>query len=549
MSALPELEAYPSTAAKPVGTVLLVTYYGFKDPISFAAQALAAERQWNVVNYSLFRWKHDQHDRTDRYLDNLVRTAERVRPDALLFWYFGLTREEMQSLRSAMHSLEDPYIPFVLFNWNDPYCWKNSIDVNIRDLAPFFDAVLTCCADVVPSYQSLLHDRLKKRIAEHEGETEAETEAEDEKGVGDLVRVHAPGFHASLASKMRQTHAGPDRFACDVVFACTNLYDSAQMYPEQRLNRRDLIEALYAAPDITLHLYGPERFKELYPNAYRGYLQYEDTYRVVRTARVCFTTHVVSQDVHQYVNERTAVILGCGGLLVTDVPLPAAWNDEVDGAKYFFEAGDTVQETVERIRSLAAQPYDETEPIRERAVRVAARYLTWSAWSAQIDDLLQSVVAHVDHNCSHCPEDRTDRAEHTLHMLQAKTVGAVRTDSGGGGGGGSGDHDNDDENGGGDDGSQFHVCETTHTQCLIVRPPDKDPNARAKSHLMRQPGAVAYDRRREFESIFDDIHASAHDHREFERAMRQFVDVTLRNPTLDVNSLLDDYWRATDRFH
>ena len=137
-----------------VGKMLLITYYGYKDPIGHAVDQLTAHG-WCVINFSLFRWKHDQHDKQKRYLDFLIELATHYEPDAFLFWYFGLEVTEMQTLRQAINRAYDPYSPFILYNWNDPYTWVSGQSAApFAELCRYFDAVATCCGDMTNQYKS-----------------------------------------------------------------------------------------------------------------------------------------------------------------------------------------------------------------------------------------------------------------------------------------------------------------------------------------------------------------------------------------------------------
>lgn len=566
------------------GSLVLITYYGFKEPIKQAARALA-KQGWNVYDYSLFRWKHDQFDKTSKYIDNLVSLVVQKRPDAVLFWYFGVTGPEMSTLRSAVDSLGEPLTPFVLFNWNDPYCWIGPERHAIADIAHFFDAAMTCCADSINNYAQNLHQfsavtRLLSRknksplaaaeaadagAAESDSSSSADSAGDSEESSTDdgddddneddgesLVVMQPPGFDCSIADECTRRLSNDQRFKCDVMFACTNLYESADVFPRQRINRRKLLDALDAHPTVNLHLYGPNRFKTLYPRSYQGELAYADTYAAVRTARICINTHVTSHGVQEYMNERTVVVLGCGGLLLTDIAIPqrycAAQQNQQPDEQFYFTMADGVDAAVQQVVDILSMPEATLQQMRARAGQMASEHLSWTLWGEQMSALLQRTVRHVDNNSSigrrKARVARLQRVNKDGQRLQSR---AATLDSVGGGGGGDGVTELDE--------TEQRRRAKLQSLCTIVQPESGGGGEtrlrkyEPKMDFMQKPGALEFDRCAQFCARFGALHESAVDSDSFSEQMSLFIETTRKNPTINVDLLLDNYWRNKDCFH
>lgn len=542
-TSIPDLEQFYAAESPASGTAIMITYYGFKEPLSYAASQLAKQNRWNVVDYSLFRWKHDQYDRTDAYLDKLVHLVKSIEPDIILFWYFGLTADEFRSLRGAIDALGAPHVPFALFNWNDPFCWTHKDDVDMEQIAPFFDTVVTCCTDVIPRYAAKTHAF---------GSKQSDTSAEK-------VTFQAPGFDKATSDAVCKEKQGPNRFECDVMFACTNLYDSDEVYPNQRVNRRALLDAMHRDPEIALHVYGPERLKSIYPNSYRGYLQYEEIYRVVRTAKVCLTTHVRSLAVSQYINERSSVVLGCGGLLLTDVALPSDWKSDVEQENddedvvFFHESADSVEATIEIVKHLLRQPYEVSERTRQNAKTIAAKHLTWQVWAEHISDAMHSAIEAADSATDEEEEPdvvqrRIARMSDMRNVRRERLVRILR---------GEGAHQDKEQSVVSAEAEKASsdvpasALARIHRMCDAMKPANFNDDERPipSATLMQSPGAVEYARVQQIERVFENITGSHGNPGEFAAYMQHLIALADQNPCLNVTLLLDNYFRHKDRFH
>lgn len=549
------LQSYPGNAENDggvSGTVLVVTYYGFNEPIGYACRALNARFNWTVVDFPLFRYKCDANDKTPDYLSMLCEAVVRSRADCVLLWHHGLDDSEIKQVKSTV----PPRTKFVIYNWDDPYSWRDA-GSHVPRLAPFLDGALTCCTGSVERYR-------------HASRSAAATPA-----LCAAFRYCLPGFAEEMAQRARSEHAGPDRFVCDVVFMCTNLYESKERYPHQRVNRAELCTRLYelhCSKEIVFHIYGPEFLAQRFPESYRGYLQYPQQYAVMRTAKLVLTTHVVGDmSEGHYANERTCVALGLGCVLLSDLrpyfERSQADGDAADGddgadwcgddnafPPFVLDSGSTVDSAVQRCLAFLQQSNESAEEARELAHRVATRHLSWHKWAETVDSVLRV--------CAQSAASDTESDQDSAHQKAHDTLArAIRAHSVAGfenclePAGGTGAHsaaamslhsgplmsghwegDNEQEFNDTQDDSEIakQLATTVFSATLSDVPEEQTPlDARRQMQLANIFAVIANERA---EHTFDDSMA----------ALQTLIDIVRMNPHLNVNGALNEYWRRHD---
>jgi hypothetical protein len=321
--------------------ICMVSYYGSHvEPIASAVRYLNESTQVTVnADFPMLKWRGDANDKRKDYLDLAVDVFSQS--DIVLFWYHSLTAIEMKYLRSKVPAST----VFALFTWDDPYDWQSPF-LNTKVTEKFYSIVFTCCKESLADYSA------------------------------PLKRFLLPGFQLDVAEKTIAEHAGPDRFVCDVCMLCTNLYSDAQLYPNQQIVRKELIDAIYADKSLVFHIYGPESLRALYPDAYKGFIGLETTFTVMRTARVCLSTHVVSLPKNiSYSNERTIIAMGTGALLITDLVPPGSCA---------LQLGDSILKALENIKAAVRLPYEQSEPLRTQLHQFAKENYTWQHWAKTV---------------------------------------------------------------------------------------------------------------------------------------------------------------------
>ena len=107
-------------------------------------------------------------------------------------------------------------------------------------------------------------------------------------------------------------------YKCDVSFIGTNLYENP-IFPNQILNRKQIIDLLYSDKSIKLHIYGPKFLGDRYPDSYKGFIPYKDCYKVFSNSKISLNIspliNVKTGD-KLYYSERLPQILACDSVML-----------------------------------------------------------------------------------------------------------------------------------------------------------------------------------------------------------------------------------------
>ena len=132
-----------------------------------------------------------------------------------------------------------------------------------------------------------------------------------------LCRNNTVIFNQGFCEKTSK-HLELEEFKCDVSFIGTTLYDG---WPENNVNRRKVLDKIYQNKDIKLHIYGPEFLQNLYPDSYKGFIKYEDCYKVFSNSKINLNisplTEIKYNDEYYY-SERLPQIIGCEGIMLSN---------------------------------------------------------------------------------------------------------------------------------------------------------------------------------------------------------------------------------------
>jgi hypothetical protein len=123
------------------------------------------------------------------------------------------------------------------------------------------------------------------------------------------------------------------KYACDVSIICTNLYTDAT-FENKTVCRKNVLDAIYADKSIVLHVYGFPFLKTLYPDAYRGFIQYDDCRHVFSNSKISLNISMFDgmreHDGHHYFSERLPQIFGCNGIPLCNNDFGAFLEKDVD---------------------------------------------------------------------------------------------------------------------------------------------------------------------------------------------------------------------------
>lgn len=329
---------------KSIMKLLITSYYELKEALLSAANALR-KLDIEVVNYPLMQKKQELGD--NDCVDDMIRCIKDQKVDVVLWWHISLSSELFEKV-----VLSSPGVKNIFFNWDEPFNWEPN---DLQTKAKHFDCVFVTCQETLDRY---LSNGTKKAVCLY------------------------PGFDENIHRPLFEDYKDvTDKYCCDVSICCTNLYDGDE-YCHQFIQRKRLIDDLYAAQDIhgfTFHIYGPERLRELYPKSYQNFICYEDTNKLFNYSRINICTHVIC-DKSGYLNERVFLIMASGGLLLVD--RVAGLEDVLCENKDCLVLSK--EGYVEQIVKIL-EDYDECDLVRFNAREKALGY-TWDKWAKVVYD-------------------------------------------------------------------------------------------------------------------------------------------------------------------
>lgn len=262
--------------------ILITLYYDFIEPILTAKKALE-ELGFFVSGYPLFKFNASQEEMKIRYED-FINFINVNKPEYILWWNFYIPIDIISKIK-----VHCPQVRNYMYNWDDPYCWSlPDYDKKIQH----FDMAFVSSAEKFDNYLKYL---CKPALL-------------------------YPGFNNKIHYPIiNDDDNDVEQYECDISICCTNLYSDKTIYPNQKINRKDLIDAIYFGQktfNYKFHIYGPPFLSTLYPDSYKRELHYVDTNKLFNYSKINICTHVTQGN--KYINERCILILASGGLLYVD---------------------------------------------------------------------------------------------------------------------------------------------------------------------------------------------------------------------------------------
>lgn len=291
---------------------------------------------YDVYDYPLFRYAYDKYDKLDNYHEHLDEYIKKVKPDIILWWFCDVPINVFEYIKK-----KNPKVIYVGFNGDDPLNFNASLIHKFK----IFDIILTTCEENTIKY-TLNCDAKDVLFLPH--------------GVDDKY------FHPLDIDK-------EDELSCDISMICNNLFVK-EHYDKQIIYRKDLFDNISKYCKKTgriFHLYGTPMLGSLYPEHYKGELNYMDENRLFNYSKINLVTHPICV----YKNSITELefkILGSGGLMLSD---KAMGLEELFGNSCVFMDKDNYMEKIDNILN----NYDNYIKIREVGNKLSKEH-TWENW-------------------------------------------------------------------------------------------------------------------------------------------------------------------------
>lgn len=321
--------------------VVLVTYFGIYE------QFIHVEKALNLLNYDVIDYPYTKYinDYGRGYAVSVMKKLIEAKPAFVLWWTLNIEKVDLECLKNY-----DQTTRHVYFNWDEPYNWTH---VDAENKAKYLDIAFITCAETVNRY------------------IEAGT-----KHAYCLYTGFEPTKHKPMTF---------DSYLYDVSFICTNLYEDETLYPDQIVNRKKIIDNLYNNQDkygYTFALFGSEKFEEMYPKSYKGFVKYDDAPEIFNRSKINMCTHVVGNK-KGYLNERVFLIMACMGLLMVD---PVSSDILVNGHNCITMMNEN--KIIHQVSKILKN-YAKYETIKRNGYITSQNY-TWNDWGLRLHEKVQS---------------------------------------------------------------------------------------------------------------------------------------------------------------
>ena len=327
--------------------LLLIGYCYLDDGFLYAAKAL------EKYNYKIFFFPYLSYDmdnvkEKDQILIELIKKED---INICLWWNNSIKFKSMNEI------YEKTISKHILFNW-DPFlynyekynalCWQDRINEK-KMIYPLMDHVFSCFEVEIKFFDN------------------------------NKISYLPPGFDKEISF-----YDYDEMYECDISIVCTNLYNYDAEFPEDSTNisRYEIVNKLYENRDkIKFHFYGPENFKNIFPDCYKGFIKYKDCYKVFSNSKINLSIHPLILELNsenskaEYFSERVPQILGCRGLLMTNSHLSNVLKADIDYI-YVDRANDWYDKVLDIIQNT-----DKYDHVREAGYEKAINNYQWDDWA------------------------------------------------------------------------------------------------------------------------------------------------------------------------
>jgi len=350
--------------------LLIIGYCKLDDGFLYASKALE-QLNYNIHFFPYFNYILDKIDNKDNILQDYIIQND---INICLWWNNSIKSTSIYNIINNKlnnnYGIENAKIKHYFFNW-DPFLynyqkynsliWEERINER-KNIYPLMDHVFSCFEKEVNYFKNYLN-----------------------------ISYLAPGFDPSISYYYMDTD-----YECDISIVCTNLYDNLEEFPNEATNitRFEIVNKLYENRNkIKFHIYGPEKFAEIYPECYKGFISYKDCYKVFSNSKINLSIHPIIHELNnicsnkEYFSERVPQILGCQGLLMTNSNFSHILKNNID---YIYIDKQTDINILDIIYYIIDPKNKlECDKIRENGYKKAIEHYQWYNWATYVDNIIQ----------------------------------------------------------------------------------------------------------------------------------------------------------------
>lgn len=354
--------------------LLIIGYNNLADGFLYASKSL------EKLNYIIFFFPYNIYINDSNKENILINFINDNCIDICLWWNNNV---KFENYKNIISSISNKNIKHIFFNWDpflynyqkyDSICWKEKIDE--KELYyPLMNHVFSCFEKEINYFKNKIK-----------------------------ISYLPPGFDKNISK-----YEYDKNYECDISIVCTNLYNNTNEFPDSSTNitRYEIVNKLYENREkINFHIYGPDFLKDLYPECYKGFIDYNNCYKVFSNSKINLSIHPMIYELNEknsneeYFSERLPQILGCKGLLVTNTlfnnPLfnNPLFNNSLSNNKlipnkdYIYINSNNYYD----IFLYIIKNNKSFDIIRENGYKKALLNYQWDHWGKKIDNILRNNI-------------------------------------------------------------------------------------------------------------------------------------------------------------
>ena len=350
--------------------ILLIGYCNLGDGFLYASKALE-QLNYKIYFFPYLNYKMDQNP---NLIQDLKESIINNKINICLWWNNSIQYDEINEILKTNNENKSEIktnIKNIFYNW-DPFLynyekynvnnhWENIIE-NKKKVYSLMDFIFTCYEKEKMYFQSKPYEY--------------------------KIFYNSPGFDKNASKYVYNKN-----YSCDVSFVLTNLYNNQNEFPQEatNLNRYTIVDKLYEKRNtIKFNIYGPENFKYIYPECYKGFIKYDEANLVFSNSKINLSIHPIIYELNEensneeYFSERVPQILGCQGLLMTNSNLSSILKKNED----YIHINQNM-DYINLIENILKN-YKQYKHIKMNGYKKAINYYQWNNWGKKIDQIIKN---------------------------------------------------------------------------------------------------------------------------------------------------------------
>jgi len=345
--------------------ILIIGYCGLEDGFLGGGKAL------NKIGYNIFFFPYLSYIMDNNLeVNNILKseiTSKNI--DICLWWNNSIKYDDIKNIIDSSSNIKN-----ITYNWDAfIYDYKKydestikiweKIIINNNNKYPLMNHVFSCFEKEI-----LYNNNNNNNIS---------------------ISYLPPGFDKDISYYYKD-----EKYECDISIVCTNLYDDIEQFPDLSTNitRYEIVNKIYQnRNNINFHIYGPDKFKDIFPECYKGFIKYNDCYKVFSNSKINLSIHPIINELNEkisnaeYFSERVPQILGCKGLLVTNSYFSDKFKNNID----YINIDNNIDWYQKLLNILEnSNSYDH---IRESGYKTVCKYYQWNNWANILDQKIKDI--------------------------------------------------------------------------------------------------------------------------------------------------------------